>query len=113
MLCCAQVAGEVISAVGSDSVQWLDDGSEHPHRIALSVQSSRVPDVCHRLTEGTHSRGVQVTLNPGIPASRLCSLLQNSTPTQRLLARFQTQRSTMCFTQVLALQLQDDVLHAA
>ena len=51
----------MIDSVGSDSVQWLDDGSEHPHRIALSVQSSRVPDVCHRLTQGTMSRGVKVT----------------------------------------------------
>ena len=74
VLCCAQVAGEVIGAVGSDSVQWLDDGTEHPHRIALSVQSSRVPDVCHRLTQGTLNRGVKVSLNPDMSASTLtCS----------------------------------------
>ena len=91
MLCCAQVAGEVIGSVGSDSVQWLDDGSEHPHRIALSVQSSRVPDVCHRLTEGTISRGVKASLSTGIPVSRPRQLLQELTGTQRLLARFQNQ----------------------
>ena len=63
-MCCEQVAEEVIGAVGSDSAQWLDDGSEHPHRIALSVQSSRVPEVCQQLTEGALSKRVKVCYVP-------------------------------------------------
>ena len=62
MLCCEQVAGEVISAIGPDQAQWLDDGSEHPHRIALSVQSSRVPEVCQLLEDGCLAKGVKVRL---------------------------------------------------
>ena len=49
-----------MGAVGSESAQWLDDGSEHPHRIALSVQSFRVPEVSQRLAEGCASRNVKV-----------------------------------------------------
>ena len=62
MLCCEQVAGEVISAIGPDQAQWLDDGSEHPHRIALSVQSSRVQEVCQLLQDGCLAEGVKVPL---------------------------------------------------
>lgn len=58
------MAGEVIAAVGSNYAQWLDDGSEHPHRIALSVQQSKVLEVSERLKEGFLSRDVQV-LCPG------------------------------------------------
>jgi len=50
--------------VGSDSAQWLDNGSEHPHRIALSVQSSRVPEVCQQLTQGALSKRVKVCYVP-------------------------------------------------
>ena len=60
LLCCEQVAGEVISAIGSDQAQWLDDGSEHPHRIALSMQSSVVPEVCRLLAENCLAKGVKV-----------------------------------------------------
>lgn len=61
-----QVAAEVIGAVGEQSAQWLDDGSEHPHRIALSVEASRVPDVTHRLSHGCASKNVKVPLRPVI-----------------------------------------------
>jgi len=66
-----QVAGEVVGAVGSDYVQWLDDGSEHPHRIALSVQQSKVHEVSERLKEGFLRRDVQV-LCPGFLQLQLC-----------------------------------------
>lgn len=71
MLCCEQVAGEVISAIGPDQAQWLDDGSEHPHRIALSVQSSRVEEVCRLLADGCLAKGVKVHLSwpSAFPAS--------------------------------------------
>ena len=59
-LLCAQVAAEVIGAVGEEHAQWLDDGSEHPHRIALMVAAARVPDVTARLAQGFAQRGVQV-----------------------------------------------------
>jgi hypothetical protein len=57
-----QVAGEVIGAVSPAAAQWLDDGSEHPHRIALSVQAARVPELCERLKEGFVRRNVQVCM---------------------------------------------------
>ena len=57
----------MIGAVGAEHAQWLDDGSEHPHRIALMVAAARVPDVCARLAQGFAQRGVQV----GGPSMRL------------------------------------------
>lgn len=54
-----QVAEETIGAVGPSCAQWLDDGSEHPHRIALSVRQDKVHEVSERLKEGFLQRDVQ------------------------------------------------------
>ena len=55
-----QVAREVMGAVGQERTRWLDDGSEHPHRIALMVHEHAVPDVTGRLADGLARAGVQV-----------------------------------------------------
>ena len=40
---------------------WLDQGTEHPHRLALSVRSDRLHDTYHRLTHAFSDRGLQVS----------------------------------------------------
>ncbi len=45
--------------MGPSCAQWLDDGSEHPHRIALSVRQDKVHEVSERLKEGFLQRDVQ------------------------------------------------------
>ncbi|CAL8467114.1 g6650 [Coccomyxa elongata] len=57
-----EVAGHVVGMVGSSCAQWLDDGSEHPHRIALSVRQDKVHEVSERLKEGFLQRDVQVRI---------------------------------------------------
>ncbi len=64
-----QVAGHVVGVVGSSCAQWLDDGSEHPHRIALSVRQDKVQEVSERLKEGFLQQDVQVWLLLIRPAS--------------------------------------------
>ena len=66
-----QVAGEVMRAVGQDRTQWLDDGSEHPHRIALLVHEHSVPDVSARLADGLARAGVQARGRPCAACMRL------------------------------------------
>ncbi|EIE26776.1 S6PP-domain-containing protein [Coccomyxa subellipsoidea C-169] len=58
-----QVAEETIGAVGPSCAQWLDDGSEHPHRIALSVRQDRVHEVSERLKEGFLQRDVRIIVS--------------------------------------------------
>ena len=56
-----QVADQVVSQHGSDgAVHWLDHGTEHPHRIALSVRSDKVQMCMRQLSEGLKAHGVQV-----------------------------------------------------
>jgi hypothetical protein len=52
-----------MAAVGQGATRWLDDGSEHPHRIALMVQERSVPDVSQRLAQGCAAAGVQARPN--------------------------------------------------
>jgi hypothetical protein len=42
-------------------VQWLDQGREHPHRIALSCQVAAVEEVMSRLADQITKRGVLVS----------------------------------------------------
>lgn len=46
---------------GCSKVSWLDDGSEHQHRIALSVHASVVEGVVEFLKDGIKSRSVLVS----------------------------------------------------
>lgn len=46
-----QAASEVIQELSEKHVKWLDDGSEHPHRIALNVHVDAVDLVQHLLKE--------------------------------------------------------------
>ena len=46
----------------SGQCAWLDDGSEHPHRIALSVAAGVAPDVAARLRTKLHEKGVEAQL---------------------------------------------------
>ena len=55
---CPQVAGGLVQGMG-DAAHWLDDGSEHPHRIALSVRADQVPHVTHSLQAGIAAAGLQ------------------------------------------------------
>ena len=58
-----QVGAQVIQECGGEgSAHWLDDGSEHPHRIALSMHSGAVGHARHRLQELAAQRGLQVRL---------------------------------------------------
>ena len=51
----------MVSQLGSDgAVHWLDHGTEHPHRIALSVRSDKVQICMSQLSEGLKAHGVQV-----------------------------------------------------
>jgi len=49
---------------------WLDQGTEHPHRLALSVRSDRLHDTYHRLTHAFSDRGLQVSRMSLLSASR-------------------------------------------
>jgi len=54
-----QVAGEVLGRLGEDAGAWLDRGTEHPHRIALSVRGDRASDAAAQLRAGFEAAGVQ------------------------------------------------------
>lgn len=57
----AQVA-DVIVQQHSSEVHWLDHGTEHPHRIALSVHTNRLQDCISHLQRGFEQHSVQVDL---------------------------------------------------
>ena len=54
-----QVAGEVLGRLGEAAGAWLDRGTEHPHRIALSVRGDRAGDAAEQLRAGFEAAGVQ------------------------------------------------------
>ncbi len=61
-----------MSQHGSDgAVHWLDHGTEHPHRIALSVRSDKVQVCMRQLSEGLKAHGVQVGCRQRGPAPAL------------------------------------------
>ena len=45
---------------GDDAGAWLDQGTEHPHRLAISVRQDRVPAARQQLSEAFAARGLQV-----------------------------------------------------
>lgn len=54
-----RAAGQsIVQNTPHDTVHWLDQGTEHPHRIALSVHASVVDRVRVDLAEKARSRGV-------------------------------------------------------
>lgn len=44
----------------SERCAWLDDGSEHPHRIVLSVQAGHVREVAERVRADVEAAGARV-----------------------------------------------------
>lgn len=42
------------------SIHWLDNGSEHPHRVAFSVDNAVLNKVTSHLRAGFANAGVQV-----------------------------------------------------
>ena len=44
---------------GDQIVNWLDDGSEHPHRVAVSCHVRATPYIVASLRAGTKARGVR------------------------------------------------------
>lgn len=58
-----QVAEEAVQRhAGDQSVNWLDHGTEHPHRIALSVHVRSLQDCLAHLRHGFRQHYVQVRL---------------------------------------------------
>ena len=43
-----------------DAGAWLDQGTEHPHRLAISVRQDRVPATRKQLSEAFAACGLQV-----------------------------------------------------
>ena len=56
------MGAQVIEECGEGCAHWLDDGSEHPHRIALSMQQQHVARSQARLQELASQRSVKVAL---------------------------------------------------
>ena len=56
---CAQVAGEVLERLTESAAAWLDRGTEHPHRVALSVRGDRLGAAVEQLRAGFEAAGVQ------------------------------------------------------
>lgn len=57
----AQVAEEAVQRhAHGNTVSWLDHGTEHPHRIALSVHVSSLQDCLTHLHHGFQQHSVQV-----------------------------------------------------
>ena len=52
----------VLEDCGDGNAHWLDDGSEHPHRIALSMVSECVPHAEQRLQQLCRAEGLKVSL---------------------------------------------------
>lgn len=55
------VGNSVVSEHG-DSIHWLDNGTEHPHRVAFSVENSVMDRVMKRLKQGFDQQGIQVLI---------------------------------------------------
>ena len=53
------VGAAVVSKFG-DKIHWLDNGSEHPHRVAFSVNFYVMEDVIGELRRRFDDSGVQV-----------------------------------------------------
>ena len=72
-----QVAEKAVQRhVNDNTVSWLDHGTEHPHRIALSVHISSLQDCLSHLRQGFQQHAVQVS--PYIGQCIMCHLLQHS-----------------------------------
>ena len=52
----------VLEECGDGNAHWLDDGSEHPHRIALSMVSGCVSHAEQRLQQLCSAEGLKVRL---------------------------------------------------
>ncbi len=59
--------GETAVSAFNDRIHWLDNGSEHPHRVAFSVDNSILDQVLRHLEEGFKNARVQVTAPPSPP----------------------------------------------
>lgn len=58
-----QVAEEAVQRhAGDQAVNWLDHGTEHPHRIALSVHIDSLQDCLGHLHHGFQQHAVQVPM---------------------------------------------------
>jgi sucrose-6F-phosphate phosphohydrolase len=57
-----RAASEVLVELSGDAISWLDDGSEHPHRIALSVHVNSVDLAMHLLREKMEAQGLNFKL---------------------------------------------------
>lgn len=53
---------------------WLDHGTEHPHRIALSIRADKVPHAVEMLGEGFAACGLEVKLPLLFQQSRIKAL---------------------------------------
>ena len=55
-----QVAEGLLSRLAEAGAgHWLDQGTEHPHRIALSIQANRIPSALEQLREGFAKQDIQ------------------------------------------------------
>lgn len=57
-----RAASEVLEELTSNGIAWLDDGSEHPHRVALSVHVNSVDLAMHLLREKMEAHGLNFKL---------------------------------------------------
>lgn len=61
MLITPQVAGSLIDRLSRENAgHWLDPGTEHPHRIALSIRADLVPLAVEQLKIGFLECGLEV-----------------------------------------------------
>lgn len=68
-----QVAGSLVDeseSGGNGSCHWLDYGTEHPHRIALSVREDRLNYIVQNLENGFINQGLQVSHS--LPFQPIC-----------------------------------------
>jgi hypothetical protein len=54
------MANSILSQLGRDQAGWLDDGSEHQHRISLSVRVESLDYVTRYFVQALEREGVQV-----------------------------------------------------
>lgn len=47
----------------AERVKWLDKGQEHPHRVALQVNTPVLNDLMDRLQKNIDERNLQVLLS--------------------------------------------------
>eukprot|EP00884_Botryococcus_braunii_P004434 jgi/Botrbrau1/13992/Bobra.150_1s0004.1 len=58
-----RVAGQIVDRLGSENAcHWLDQGTEHPHRIALNVRYDKVAEVTKHLEKGFVTANLQVRI---------------------------------------------------